>query len=63
MSRSPWRWIGAGFDHVARPVASWARDDADLAFVQQYLSGGAEGWALALTSLRDLYAAGPDDPA
>jgi maltokinase len=54
---------GAGFDHVARPVASWARDDADLAFVQQYLSGGAEGWALALTSLRDLYAAGPDDPA
>ena len=54
---------GAGFDHVARPVASWVRGDLDLAFVQQYLAGGAEGWALALTSLRDLYAAGPDDPA
>jgi maltokinase len=54
---------GAGFDHVAKPVASWVRGDADLAFVQQYLAGGAEGWALALTSLRDLYAAGPDDPA
>jgi maltokinase len=53
----------AGFDHVAAPVASWARGDDDLAFVQQYLSGGAEGWALALTSLRDLYAAGPDDPS
>jgi maltokinase len=53
----------AGFDHVAAPVAAWARGDDDLAFVQQYLSGGVEGWALALTSLRDLYAAGPDDPA
>jgi maltokinase len=53
----------AGFDHVATPVASWVRNNADLAFVQQYLAGGAEGWALALTSLRDLYAAGPDDPA
>jgi maltokinase len=52
-----------GFPHVAAPVMAWGRDDADLAFVQEYLSGGSEGWALALTSLRDLYAAGPDDPA
>jgi maltokinase len=53
----------AGFAHVAAPIASWRREDFDLAFAQQYLAGGTEGWALALTSLRDLYAAGPDDPA
>jgi maltokinase len=52
-----------GFPHVAAPVATWRREGFDLAFVQQYLAGGTEGWALALTSLRDLYAAGPDDPA
>jgi maltokinase len=47
----------AGFAHVARPVVHW-RDDADvydLAFGQEFLAGGTEGWALALTSLRDLY--------
>ncbi|HSS11876.1 MAG TPA: phosphotransferase [Acidimicrobiales bacterium] len=53
----------AGFTHVAAPVATWRRAGYDLAFVQQYLAGGTEGWALALTSLRDLYAEGPDDPA
>ena len=31
-----------------------ARRRYDLAFVQQFLAGGTEGWALALTSLRDL---------
>jgi maltokinase len=51
-----------GFAHVPRPVAAWQRDGYDLAFVQQFLVGGSEGWALALTSLRDLYADGPDDP-
>jgi maltokinase len=53
----------AGFAHVALPVSTWRRDGHDLAFVQRYLAGGTEGWALALTSLRDLYASGPDDPA
>ena len=53
----------AGFTHVAAPVATWRRDGTDLAFVQRYLAGGTEGWALALTSLRDLYASRPDDPA
>jgi maltokinase len=52
-----------GFEHVAAPIASWRRMDIDLAFVQQYLAGGTDGWALALTSLRDLYASGPSDPA
>jgi maltokinase len=53
----------AGFAHVARPVSTWRREGHDLALVQRYLAGGTEGWALALTSLRDLYAGGPDDPA
>jgi maltokinase len=53
----------SGFAHVAPPVASWQRDGVDLAFAQQFLSGGSEGWALALTSLRDFYARGGGDPA
>ncbi|TMM15789.1 MAG: aminoglycoside phosphotransferase [Actinobacteria bacterium] len=49
-----------GFNHVAAPVAVWRRDPWDLALVQEFLAGGSEGWALALTSLRDLYASDPD---
>ena len=45
----------AGFDHVAAPLVLWRDDTYDLAFGQQFLAGGTEGWALALTSLRDLY--------
>ena len=45
----------AGFDHVAAPLVLWRDGDYDLAFGQQFLAGGSEGWALALTSLRDLY--------
>ena len=45
----------AGFHHVAQPLVTWREYDFDLAFGQQYLLGGSEGWALALTSLRDLY--------
>jgi len=49
-----------GFNHLPAPVAHWRRDDvdADLALAQEYLRGGAEGWALALASLRDLLEAG-----
>lgn len=54
---------GAGFDHVAAPLASWRVDDIDLAFAQVFLAGGSEGWALALTSLRDFYNGDVDDPA
>jgi maltokinase len=54
---------GVGFTHVAEPLGVWQRDGLDLAVVARYLAGGAEGWALALTSLRDLYGAGTDDPA
>jgi predicted trehalose synthase len=45
-----------GFNHLASPVAVWSRDGYDLAVAQEFLAGGAEGWALALTSLRDLLA-------
>ncbi len=47
--------VGAGFAHVATPLVDWHDDTYDLAFGQQFLSGGADGWALALTSLRNLY--------
>jgi maltokinase len=54
--------MAAGFEHVA-PTEGWLdyqRDDqphaALLALVQAYLHNGTEGWTLALTSLRDLYA-------
>ena len=51
----------AGFDNVARPLATWRREasppvpDFDLAVLQPFLLGGVDGWALALTSLRDLF--------
>jgi maltokinase len=51
-----------GFEHVAQPAAVWRKDAGDLAFVQQFLAGGTEGWKLALTSLRDLYSCRPGDP-
>ncbi len=52
----------AGFDHVAAPVATWRSGGRDLAFAQRFLAGGTEGWALALTSLRDLYNGDIDAP-
>jgi len=55
-----------GFTHIAKPLVRWQRDGRDLAFGQEYLAGGTDGWALALTSLRDYYgsaSAGTPDPA
>ncbi|MGH9001739.1 MAG: maltokinase N-terminal cap-like domain-containing protein [Acidimicrobiia bacterium] len=51
-----------GFAHVAEPLGAWLADGRDLAFAQRFLAGATEGWAMALTSLRDLYA-DPMDPA
>jgi maltokinase len=48
----------AGFNHLAAPLALWRRGGRDLGVVQEMLAGSAGGWALALTSLRDLYASG-----
>jgi maltokinase len=44
-----------GFDRISAPIVAWQRDGRDLAVVREYLTGGTEGWALALTSLRDVY--------
>ncbi|HEX2041984.1 MAG TPA: phosphotransferase [Acidimicrobiales bacterium] len=44
-----------GFSHIAAPLATMAFDDTHLAVVQPYLFGGVEGWALAMTSLRDFF--------
>lgn len=57
---------GHGFDHVARPLGVLTRkhhgQDFDLAVLQPFLVGGADGWALALTSLRDLFGVGDTQP-
>ena len=44
-----------GFDSVAQPLATKRIRDYDVAILQPFLAGAAEGWALALTSLRDLF--------
>ena len=62
---------GQGFHCVAAPLATLRVRDFDLAILQPFLAGAAEGWALALTSLRDLFGMNdttsipiinPDDP-
>ncbi len=47
-----------GFNHVAAPLVRWVWEHLDLGLVQEPLEDRSTGWALALTSLRDLYAAG-----
>lgn len=47
-----------GFNHLAAPIAVWRRAGRDLGVVQEYLPGASSGYALALTSVRDLYASG-----
>ncbi|HUR22255.1 MAG TPA: phosphotransferase [Acidimicrobiales bacterium] len=46
---------GQGFHCVAEPLATLRVRDFDLAILQPFLAGAVEGWALALTSLRDLF--------
>jgi len=54
----------SGFNHLAAPLAVWRRAGRDLGIVQEYLPGASSGYALALTSVRDLYASGgPPDMA
>ena len=45
-----------GFNHLAAPLVRWVWEGRDLGVVQELLTDRAGGWALALTSLRDLYA-------
>jgi trehalose synthase-fused probable maltokinase len=56
-----------GFAHIATPLGSGeyvARDGepALAAMLQAFLHNGTEGWMLALTSLRDLYADAEEAP-
>jgi maltokinase len=62
---------GAGFTRVPPPLGvleytTESPEPALLGLVQPYIHNGTEGWALALTSLRDLFAQGeelgPRDP-
>jgi maltokinase len=53
--------------HIAQPYG-WIEVDLDgtdttLAFMQEFLSNANDGWDLALTSVRDLYASLPEVPA
>ncbi len=47
-----------GFNHLAAPLLVWRRNGRDLGVAQEYLPGASSGYALALTSVRDLYASG-----
>jgi maltokinase len=49
-----------GFPHVAAPLGVWRSEGTDLGMVQPYLAGGVEGWAMALTSLRDMFGSRAD---
>ena len=48
----------SGFNHIAAPLVRWTWERSDLGVVQEPLADRSGGWALALTSLRDFYAAG-----
>jgi maltokinase len=45
-----------GFTSVPEPLGAWRKDDMDLAFLQRFLAGATDGWNIALTSLRELFA-------
>jgi maltokinase len=53
----------AGFDAVPHQLGAWRRGGRDLAVARTFLRGSADGWSLAVTSLRDLYQArvAPED--
>ena len=51
------RALGEIGSNVVAPALGWAEGaGATLALLQPYIKGGTEGWTLALTSIRDLYA-------
>ena len=51
------RALGEIGSTVIAPALGWAEGaGATLALLQPFIKGGTEGWALALTSVRDLYA-------
>jgi maltokinase len=57
------RLFEAGFHQVAEPLLRWSDGADDLAFGQRFLVGATEGWALALTSLREFYSSDSTVPS
>ncbi len=56
-----------GFTHIATPLGSGeyvaqGGEPVLAAMLQKFLHNGTEGWTLALTSLRDLYASAEESP-
>lgn len=49
-----------GFDHIPEPVGEWTSSGSELGIIQRFLAGGAEGWAMAQTSMRDFFRQGGD---
>lgn len=47
-----------GFQSIPEPLGEWMLDDVHVGTVRRYLVGGTDGWAMALTSLRDLLGSG-----
>ena len=47
-----------GYQHVKPVIATWERNDHDLAVCQPFLWDGTDGWKMALASVRDFL--GPD---
>jgi maltokinase len=45
-----------GFEATPQPLGAWRRHGRDLAVVRAFVRRSADGWQLAITSLRDLYA-------
>jgi maltokinase len=41
-----------GFDRIAAPIAVWRDAGDDLALLQRFLPGGADGWTMAVSSAR-----------
>ena len=54
--------VDRGYGHVPEQYGVLERDDQHLAVAREFLTGATDGWHLALTSLRILFA-GHEDPA
>lgn len=47
-----------GFRNTPEMVGEWSIAGSELGIVQTFLAGGTEGWAMALTSIRDFFRQG-----
>lgn len=49
-----------GFVNTPELTAEWSESGSELGIIQSFLAGGTEGWAMALTSIRDFFRQGGD---